>query len=128
MFTVVAAKMFLGALVALFVWLVVTRKLRFPLLIELGMACIAIATWSALDALVTDFVSTQEQTAARWLLAGFGFALIVAQVAWRCFKHPGLARRVTDHMDLDDKPLKRDFPPSPTGPVSSQPGERRSRR
>ena len=95
----------LVALSALLAILILTKKLRFPLMMEVGMFCVAAGMLAAADALHSDSACTPLALMLRWCLVGGGFGLMLLSVLIKGRKQHGGFRRASDYVDLQHKDM-----------------------
>lgn len=100
--TNVAAAFLMGLIVAL-VMLILTKKYRFPLLMDLGMGMVALGLVGAVDSLLTDTACTAHALAARWGLVGGGLFVMFVSLSMRLSKSKG--RRKTDIVTLSPEDM-----------------------
>jgi hypothetical protein len=84
--------------------LVITKRLQFPLLMDLGMSSVAIGLVLAADALHSDAACTPFVLAVRWGFVAGGFLLILIAVARKRSKG---YKRLSDYRGLPTEDLKR---------------------
>ena len=103
--TIRAAQLFIILLIICLTYVVMSRRVKMPLLIEWGITLLAFSAVGALDSLLSESPFTPiDFVAARWLLSGVGSAMIAGYVAWTLLhvNKRVLKSKVTDFVAIDE--------------------------
>ncbi len=98
------AAVVLGALVALVVCLMLTKRFQFPLLTDFGMGMVALGALGAIDSIVTGWSCSDEAIALRWGLLGGGMLLVLLSISLRLRRRRG--RRLADVVVIDPNDMR----------------------
>lgn len=95
----------LMVVVACLVALILTKRLNFPILTDLGMGMVAVGLVGAIDSILSDEACTASALAMRWGLVGGGLFVMFLSISIRLSRSKG--RRSTDLMRLSEDEMAR---------------------